>query len=215
MQIDLGLVAAVALAYLLGSVPTGLWLGLRFRGLDIRQHGSCNIGATNTLRVLGPRLGAVALIGDIAKGAIATLLLSRLSAWPHAALACGLAAILGHTFSVFCGFRGGKGVATSAGVFAALCPLAIGIVAVVFAVVVAATRMVSAASCLAAAGLGILMLALPAGYPTAPLDLVPDDALLRALGLGVAALVVYRHRANIARILRGTESRLGLKRQAP
>lgn len=210
---DPPLAVAALLSYLLGSVPTGLWLGLRIRGVDIRQHGSCNIGATNTLRVLGPRLGAAALIGDIAKGVLAALVVSRISPWSHAALVCGLAAILGHTFSVFCRFRGGKGVATSAGVFMALCPFATGLVAIVFAAVLATTRMVSAASCLAAASLAILMLALPAGWPTAPLDLAPDDTLLRAIGVLIALLVIYRHRSNIVRILNGTEDRLGRKRR--
>ena len=115
MNIEPMLPVALALSYALGSLPTGLWLGLSIRGIDIRQKGSKNIRATNTMRVVGNKLGALAPSGDIAKGVLATLLVARLADWEHAPLACGTAAILGHTFSLFLKFRGGKGVATSAG----------------------------------------------------------------------------------------------------
>ena len=149
------LVLAGAIAYILGSVPTGYWLGLRLRGVDIREHGSRNIGATNTMRVLGRGLGAIALAVDIAKGLVSVLLIARLSAWEYAPLICGLAAILGHTFSIFLRFQGGKGVATSAGVFFALTPLPMFIALAAFLFVVAMTHMVSAGSIVAALALGI------------------------------------------------------------
>jgi glycerol-3-phosphate acyltransferase PlsY len=188
---------AIVLSYLLGSMPTGLWLGLRIRGVDIRQSGSHNIGATNTFRVLGKGLGAAALVGDILKGVIPVLLIARLSGWEHAPLACGLAAILGHVTSPFVRFRGGKGVATSTGVFLSLAPIPTLIAAAAFLLVFLATRMVSASSIVAAVVLSTLMLALP-GY----------DPMLRILTVIVALLVLFRHHSNIRRILTGTENRL-------
>jgi acyl phosphate:glycerol-3-phosphate acyltransferase len=206
--------AAVAAAYVLGSVPTGLWLGLSLRGVDIRQHGSCNIGATNTLRVLGWKLGAAALLGDAAKGLLAALLISRLSPWAHAPLACGIAAIIGHLAPVFLRFRGGKGVATSLGVFAALSPVPTAAAAAVFFVTLAVTRMVSAGSCLAALALAGLIFALPHAWATAPSYLLPEGPALRIVAALVAALVILKHRGNIGRIMRGEENRIGGKKRS-
>jgi len=189
-------VVALVTSYLLGSIPTGLWLGLVLRGVDIREHGSKNIGATNTLRVLGKPLGAAALAGDIGKGLVAVLLVARLSAWVYAPLGCGLAAILGHSTSPFCRFRGGKGVATSAGVFFALCPYPMAIALVVFLVVIAATRMVSAGSICAAFTLAVAIF------------FFPYSLALRILVVLVAVLVIYKHRSNVQRIVRGQENKL-------
>ena len=190
-------IVAVILSYVLGSIPTGLWLGLRLRKVDIREHGSCNIGATNTLRVLGKPLGAMALAGDMAKGAIPVLFVSRLTDWEYAPIACGLAAICGHTFSIFLNFRGGKGVATSAGVFAGLAPLPMIAAVAVFIGVVAATRMVSAGSILGAATLALTVF------------IFPTDNVVRGIACAIALLVIVRHRDNMKRILNGTENRLG------
>lgn len=187
---------ALVLAYVAGSIPTGLWLGLRLKGVDIREHGSKNIGATNTMRVLGKKLGAVALAGDVAKGLVAVLLIARVSEWAYAPLACGLAAIVGHTFSVFIKFRGGKGVATSAGVFFGLAPIPMAIALAVFAVVVALSRMVSAGSVSGAVAMIIAIL------------VFPNSAVLQVITVAVAVLVIVRHRTNIRRILAGTESRI-------
>ena len=199
---------AVFAAYLLGSVPTGLWLGMGLRGIDIRQHGSRNIGATNVMRVLGKRLGAVALLADVAKGLIAAALISRLSPWAYAPLACGLAAVAGHTASIFLRFRGGKGVATSAGVFLALCPMPMLAAIAVFAAIVRATRMVSAGSMIGAVLLAGLLWLTPHEWATWPGRLLPPDAALPVIATAVAALVVFRHRSNLRRILQGTENRI-------
>jgi len=199
---------AVLLSYLVGSIPTGLWLGLWMRGIDIREHGSKNIGATNTLRVLGKGMGAAALGGDIAKGLVAVLLVARLSEWSQAPLACGLAAVLGHTASVFLRFRGGKGVATSLGVFLGLCPVPTIIAALVFATVAGTTRMVSAGSCTAAIALTVSVYALPGRWATLSGALLPIDWPLRVVVTVVAALVIVKHRANIKRILKGEENRI-------
>jgi glycerol-3-phosphate acyltransferase PlsY len=187
--------AAIAFSYLLGSVPTGLWLGLKLRNIDIREHGSRNIGATNTLRVLGKRLGAFTLAMDVLKGWLPVVTALWLSAWDYLPILCGLAAILGHTFSVFLRFRGGKGVATSTGVFLGLAPVPTLIAALVFAVVVAATRMVSAGSIAAAAALSVAVFFFPASIPT------------RVVTVVVAALVILKHRANVRRMLKGEENR--------
>lgn len=183
-------------AYVLGSVPTGLWLGLRLRGMDIREHGSKNIGATNTMRVLGKQLGAVALACDIAKGLIPVLLAQRYGTWEYLPIACGLAAIVGHTFPIFLKFKGGKGVATSAGVFLGLAPIPMLIAALVFGVTLAATRMVSAGSILAAAAMAISVFVFPVALP------------IRVITCVVAALVIYKHRSNVQRILAGTENKI-------
>jgi glycerol-3-phosphate acyltransferase PlsY len=187
--------AAIAFSYLLGSVPTGLWLGLKLRNIDIREHGSRNIGATNTLRVLGKRLGAFTLAMDVLKGWLPVAAALWLGAWDYLPILCGLAAILGHTFSIFLRFRGGKGVATSTGVFLGLAPAPTLIAALVFAVVVSATRMVSAGSIAAAAALSVAVFFFPASIPT------------RVVTVVVAALVILKHRANVRRMLKGEENR--------
>ncbi|HPO11876.1 MAG TPA: glycerol-3-phosphate 1-O-acyltransferase PlsY [Candidatus Hydrogenedentes bacterium] len=187
---------ALLLSYALGSIPTGLWLGLWLRKIDIREHGSKNIGATNTMRVLGKKLGAIALAGDVAKGIVPVVLLARLGTWEHLPLACGLAAILGHTFSLFLKFNGGKGVATSTGVFLALAPIPMLAGAVVFAIVVAATRMVSAGSVSGAAAVCLAAFLAPLSVP------------VRVVAVAVAALVMVKHRSNIKRILRGEENKI-------
>lgn len=187
---------ALLLSYVLGSIPTGLWLGLRLRKVDIREHGSKNIGATNTMRILGKALGAVALAGDMAKGFAPVLLIARLSDWEYAPIACGLAAIAGHTWSLFLKFRGGKGVATSAGVFFGLAPIPMLIATAVFLVVVGATRMVSAGSILAAIAM------------TVSVFITSNDLALRIFATCVTLLVIVRHRDNIRRILAGTENRI-------
>jgi len=192
LEIALALVAS----FLVGSIPTGLWLGLRIKGIDIREHGSRNIGATNTMRVLGKGLGAAALIGDMLKGVVAVLLIARLSDWSYAPLACGIAAILGHSFSVFCRFRGGKGVATGTGVYLALVPVPTLLAAAVFGLTLAVTRMVSAGSMAAAVALAALLFVVPAPWP------------LRAVTVAVAVFVIVKHRSNIGRILRGEENRI-------
>ncbi|MBI2422083.1 MAG: glycerol-3-phosphate 1-O-acyltransferase PlsY [Candidatus Hydrogenedentes bacterium] len=195
MNDDVIAVCAVLLSYVLGSIPTGLWLGLRLKGVDIREHGSKNIGATNTLRVLGKGLGAVALLGDMAKGLAPVLAAQQVSASVYLPVLCGVAAILGHSFSLFLGFRGGKGVATSSGVFLGLAPFPTLIAAAVFGSVFAATRMVSAGSILAALALAVSVFF----FPLPP--------VVRGVAVVIAALVIFKHRSNIQRILKGEENR--------
>jgi len=187
----------IFVAYVLGSIPTGYWLGLAWEGIDVRRQGSGNLGATNVFRVLGTGPGLLTLTIDILKGWAPVLCARHLFPQDLAlALATGLAAILGHTTSVFVRFRGGKGVATSAGVFAALLPLPTAAAVLVFAVVFAVTRYVSLGSLVA-----VLTLAASSFMVSTPRPLSWAAVL-------VAVFVVWTHRANILRLRNGTENRL-------
>lgn len=191
-----GIIGVIA-SYALGSIPTGLWLGQRLRGIDIREHGSKNIGATNTMRVLGKPLGAAALTGDVLKGLFPVVFFARLHPESaHLPLLCGVAAILGHSFSLFLKFKGGKGVATSAGVFLGLVTWPTLLAIAIFAAVVAATRYVSLGSILASISLAISVW------------FVETSNVVRIVVLLVALLIIIKHRANVQRILKGEENRI-------
>ena len=191
-------VLAVVAAYLVGAVPVG-WLVARAFGVtDIRRHGSGSIGATNVLRTLGRGPAVATLLADVLKGYLAVMLGAALSGGePGITAAATVAAVVGNCWSVFLGFRGGKGVATGLGALLRIVPLATLAALPVFLAVVATTRYVSLGSLLAAAcvPLGAVML----GYPRAS----------AVAALVVAAIVIVRHHANIARLRAGTESRLG------
>jgi acyl phosphate:glycerol-3-phosphate acyltransferase len=192
---------AVAAAYVVGAVPIGFLVARAFGVGDIRRHGSGNIGATNVLRTLGRLPAVVTLLGDIAKGYCAVALASSLGGDVPAVTAAGaVAAVIGNCWSVFLGFRGGKGVATGLGALLRLTPLATLAALPVFLVVAATTRFVSLASLLSAACVPFGALALGA----------PRASVLGALAL--AAVVTVRHRENIARLRAGTEHRLGDRR---
>jgi glycerol-3-phosphate acyltransferase PlsY len=192
-------VAVLAASYLLGAVPFGYLAG-RLRGIDLRKHGSGNTGGTNAIRVLGARYGVPALMLDVAKG-VAPVVLARHVDGLGLAVLAGVAAMLGHTFPVFLGFGGGKGVATAAGVMLALVPWLTGALFVVWIVMVLLTRYVSVGSITIALGLiiGVFVLAEP--WP------------VRALGLFASGMVLWRHRTNIARLRAGTEHRVNLRRR--
>lgn len=193
------------LAYLVGATPTSYMVGRWIHGIDLRKHGSGNLGATNAFRVLGWRPALPVVLVDVAKGWVPAALFPVWDGAPALewALAYGAAAILGHIFSVFVGFRGGKGVATSAGVFMALAPWAVLIAGVVWGVVVLLTRIISLASLLAAILLPIAVFA--TGEPLLELWL--------SVGLGL--FVIHAHRSNIRRLLRGEESRFIRSRKEP
>ncbi len=193
-------------SYLVGAIPTSYLAGRIFRGLDLREHGSKNLGATNVYRTLGWRYAIPVGLLDIAKGAIPVLVFApRVSDSQLFGLACGVAAILGHVFSVFVRFRGGKGVATAAGVMLGLTPLALGVAALTWLILVASTGYVSLASIAAAAMLPLAV------YLLERLDR-PEILWLDAL---VAAAIIWLHRANIRRLLNGTESRFGRRATPP
>ena len=187
-------------SYFLGSIPTSLLVSRLFAKIDLRQHGSGNLGATNLYRVLGWRYAIPVALFDIAKGAVPVLVFApRVSNSELFALACGVAAILGHVFSVFVQFKGGKGVATAAGVMLGLTPLALGVSAAVWGLLVLVTGYVSLASIAAAATLPLAVYLLE--RPTTP-ELLWIDA-------AVAAGVILLHWRNIQRLVRGTENRFG------
>ena len=206
MEIVCHVVTAFA-AYLLGSIPTG-FLVAQARGIDIRTVGSGNIGATNTLRVLGKPAGIFVLVMDALKGWLAVVplafLIATLFGRPHsgtghetAQIIAGLCAILGHNYTCWLQFKGGKGIATSAGVLLALVPWALLIIFVLFLVTLLLTRYVSLASIAAAAALPFASWISEAG--------LPKTIVTGAMGM----LAIYKHRENIARLLKGTERRIG------
>ena len=192
-------------AYLIGSIPTALIISKRFFGIDIRDYGSGNMGATNTFRVLGSRYGSMVMILDMLKGIAAVSLFNFLPYYFHNELqrtnfmiGLGLAAVLGHIFPVFAGFRGGKGVATLFGMVLAVQPIVAASCIAVFLLVLYFTRYVSLSSILAALSLPVCVLWIWNEH----------ELIYRIFALLVAILVVFTHQKNIGRILRGVESRI-------
>jgi glycerol-3-phosphate acyltransferase PlsY len=205
------MVIAVA-AYLLGSIPTG-YLVARARGIDIRAVGSGNIGATNVFRMVGKTAGVFALVVDGLKGYAActwlsdwvlTLLGGPTTSTELCRILAGLTAVLGHNFTCWLKFKGGKGIATSAGVYFALAPLAAGIALVTWIVTAVLTRYVSIASIAAAVAL-----------PTAVWLTTKDNLFLGIVTTALGLLAIYKHKGNIQRLLNGTERRLGQKSATP
>jgi len=193
----------VSVAYLVGATPTSFWLG-KLRGVDLRNEGSGNLGATNAYRVLGWGAGIPVVVVDVFKGWFPVWYFPRLMnegpwAW---VLAFGAAAIVGHVFSFWVGFRGGKGVATSAGVLIGLAPMAALAGFIVWTVAVWVTRRVSVGSIAAA-------IALPLAIAGSPGE--GGDALL-GFTVALAIFVIWAHRTNIGRLMRGQEPRIGEKK---
>jgi acyl phosphate:glycerol-3-phosphate acyltransferase len=198
---------AVALSYVVGSIPAAYLAG-KSRGIDLRRHGSGNLGATNVVRTLGWRVGVVVFVFDLLKGAAPVVAFPRLTNGPLSpelvAILCGVAAILGHFRPIFLRFgKGGKGVATAAGVFLALAPLPMLAAVAIFAVVVLASGYVSLASLTAAVVLPSLLLV--AEGPRSPVFQV---------SVALAVFVFWTHRANIRRLRRGEEYRFGRKAES-
>lgn len=188
------LILLLAGAYLLGSVPTGLLLGKAY-GIDVRKEGSGNIGATNLYRTVGRNVGVMTLVGDCLKGLLPVLVMKFSSLPADYAAWVGLAAFLGHVFSVFLKFRGGKGVATALGVFLALSPLAVAIALGVFVVLMLVWRYVSLGSIAAAAVMPIAVWALDGGR------------VMSIVTMLIAVIVIIRHLENIRRLVAGTENK--------
>jgi len=189
-------VIAVVTAYLIGSIPFALLLARR-HGIDVRRVGSGNVGATNVLRTVGARAAIVTVLLDAGKGTMAVLVAQQLADAAVVPVLAALAAIAGHVCPVWLGFRGGKGVATAAGAFAVLAPVALGVALLAFVVVVWLTRFVSLGSIVAALALVCVLL-------------VTRSSFLLTSGAAIAALVIIAgHRENVARLVNGTEHRLG------
>ena len=189
-------IIVVTFGYLAGSVPFAFLLARR-RGVDLRCTGSGNVGAANVLRTSGVPNAVVAMCLDAAKGAAAVLVAQRLSGGPATPVAAGLASIIGHLYPVWLGFRGGKGVATAAGAFVVIAPIAVAIAGAVFALAIWVTRYISVGSMAAAVTLAV----------TAAAADVPSPVAVGAVV--TAVIIVQRHRGNLARLLAGTERRVG------
>jgi acyl phosphate:glycerol-3-phosphate acyltransferase len=205
-QISPVLIAIPVAAYLLGSIPFGVLIARMFGAGDVRKAGSGNIGATNVARVAGPLPGILTLLLDIAKGAVAVWAAARLSndsaTWMTAA---ALASLLGHCFPIWLNFHGGKGVATAAGAFLVLSPMAVLGSLVLFVVVVSFWRYVSLGSISAAAALPLLIY-----FLWAPHHAPPPAVTFGALA--AAAIVIYKHDANIQRLVQGEEPKLSFRK---
>ena len=183
---------AILLAYLLGSIPSGVWIGKIFYKTDVREHGSGNMGTTNTFRVLGTKAGVIVLIMDILKGSVATLLPIWFGAPIHP-LFTGVIAALGHTLPIFAGFRGGKAVATSAGIILAYNPLFFMLAITCFLIYLYVSSMVSfssIAACLSAVVISLFM----------------GDLWLTIVTIALTTYIIIRHRENIGRIRTGAEN---------
>jgi len=215
----LNLIIIVILSYLVGSIPTGILIARGVKGIDIRQHGSGNAGGTNVFRVLGWKYGVLTIILDALKGAVAVILIARLYLgnfpFPNATpfddftlvqIIAGLVAVVGHIWTIFAGFKGGKGIATSLGFLIAIITVDMFIALGVFFLVVTVSRYVSLGSILAAISVPLILIIREnifnveiSGYHT----ILPFAILL-------ALLVIYTHRANVGRLLNGSESRITL-----
>lgn len=209
VAINLTLIAL--LSYLVGAIPTAILMGKALRGIDIREYGSGNAGGTNVFRVLGWKPGVAVILIDMLKGLFATVVISklRLAGMPvgtvYIQLLAGFSAIIGHIWTVFAGFRGGKGVGTAAGMLFGLMPIAASLCLAVFLLIAFSTRYVSLASITSALLLPLILIMLDRVFHlTAPRPLF-------ILSLVLAVLIVYTHRSNISRLLKGTENRFGQK----
>ncbi|MDX9759605.1 MAG: glycerol-3-phosphate 1-O-acyltransferase PlsY [Bacteroidota bacterium] len=206
----------IILSYIAGSIPTGLLVGRWLGGTDIRRHGSGNIGSTNVMRTLGWKLGLLVQVGDIAKGLLAVLLIARLhygdfpfnnrtpfDDFTVVQIIAGIAAVLGHIFSVFLNFRGGKGINTAAGMLVGIAPIDISVAVIVFMLVLFSTGYVSLGSLSAATAFPTTMFI---RFNVFHVD-IPSYHTLIIFSIATTALLFFAHRANIRRLLDGSENR--------
>ena len=193
------MIPIVIAAYLIGSVPFALLLARRWGAVDLRRIGSGNLGAANVLRASGVQAGVVVAMLDIMKGALSVMLAERFGGNAAVQSAAGLAAIVGHVYPIWLRFRGGKGVATACGVFSVLTPLAIPPALVIFAGAAWLTKYISLGSLLASVALPPIAYALGSPAPVVGVAFI------------VSAIIVFRHRSNVTRLLRGTERRIGAR----
>ena len=195
----------IVLAYLIGSIPTSVWVSRHFFGIDIREYGSGNAGATNTFRVLGPKWGTVVMVVDMLKGTAAVNLVLLLPQYADSEtlflnlqISLGLAAVLGHIFPIWAEFRGGKGVATLFGLVLGISPWTALSCSGVFILVLLLTRFVSLSSILASVAFPIFILVI----------FNVDNPIYRVFAIAVALMVILTHQKNIGRLLKGSESKV-------
>ncbi len=215
------------MSYILGSVPSAIWVGKIFKGVDVREHGSGNAGTTNTFRVLGVPFGITVFIMDFMKGFIPSFFFSLLAfklmdapfSGPLAPpnwdvesflkIFCGLIAVAGHMFPIFAKFKGGKGAATACGMLFGIEPISIGITFSLFGIILISTKYVSLASIISSATYPIVLLIMRYGFG------VYIDGSIIIFGAVVAAGIIYKHKSNIGRLRAGTESKVGKKKKEP
>ena len=200
---------SLIIVYLIGSIPFAYIYAKVFRKIDIREHGSGNVGATNVVRVLGTKAGVIVLLLDMLKGFVPVLIFTHCIGWTKdiqwVPVLIGIFAILGHTFTVFLSFKGGKGVATSAGVFLALSPYAVIGTLLLFAIIVWISKYVSLGSMVAALFLVLVQTFMYyQGY---------SNPYILAFALILAFFIIYKHKSNISRLIKGTENKLSFKKK--
>lgn len=212
------LAIVIVLSYIVGSIPTSIIASKIARGMDIRQHGSGNAGGTNVLRVLGWKIGLAVILFDLFKGVVATIFVARLFWDPSlpfqnrtpfedftvVQIICGVAAILGHVWTLFAGFRGGKGVATGAGMLLALAPVEFAVAVVIFAAVFSSSRYVSLGSIAGAIAFPLTMFFRENIFKVE----IHGYHTLIFFAIGTSLLLIYTHRENIRRLIQGTENKL-------
>ena len=210
-------VTVLFISYLLGSTPSAIWVGKAFKGIDVREHGSGNAGTTNTFRVLGVPFGVTVFVLDFMKGFVSSFWISGLAFfWFSGPLAppnwdveaflsisCGMAAVFGHMFPVFAGFKGGKGAATACGMLFGIEPISIGISFALFGLIVWTTRYVSLASIVSTAIYPITLLIM-----RYCLDRYVDGSIIIIAAM-IALGIIYKHKVNIGRLIAGTENKVG------
>jgi len=204
----LSLILIIVISYLAGSIPTSIIVSKLFFGFDIRERGSGNAGGTNAFRILGWKVGLTVMILDLGKGVLATYLISQIRidslSWPmvYVQIIARSAAVIGHIWTIFAGFRGGKGVGTAAGMLLVLYPISFVISLLIFFLVLLTTRYVSVSSMSAAVALPIVLLLLTS---ISNRTLYPP---LLVLAISMAVLIVFTHRSNIQRLIQGNENRI-------
>jgi len=209
-MLDFSVILLLLFAYLLGSIPTAVWVGKLFYGIDVREFGSGNAGATNTFRVLGKKAGIPVLIIDILKG-LAAIYLSKFSdfeigsnTYINLQIALGVSSLLGHIFPVFAGFRGGKGVATLLGIVLGILPGAACVAIIVFLIVLLSFRFVSLASMIAGLSFPLILFFM----------FKEDNVTLLSFSIVVAFLLIITHKKNISRLIQKKESKVNLFKKA-
>lgn len=215
----LNLIFVVILAYLVGSIPTSIILSKLVKGIDIRQHGSGNAGGTNVFRVMGWKWGVLTIILDAVKGAIAVIVVARLyldnfpfnnitpfDDFTLVQIICGIAAVIGHIWTVFAGFRGGKGIATALGFLLTLITIDMLLALVVFTITVTLSRYISLGSLAAAVSLPIILVVRENIFGIE----IPGYQTILPFIIGLVLLVIYTHRKNIHRLIKGSENKISL-----
>ena len=206
MSVEIIIAVGAILAYLIGSLPSAVWLGQAYHGIDVRDFGSGNAGATNTFRVLGTKAGIFVMALDIFKGLTAVTLATvwmQLGFIPEPQLVLfklvfGISAVLGHIFPIYIGFKGGKGVATLLGMVLGINPLVAAICIAVFMIVLLMTKYVSLGSILGTLTFPVMLLIT---------DIEPNDLILIVFGFTFFVVVLFTHKKNVQRILNGTENK--------